>query len=263
MVVRLFVGCAPDGLDAESLAVLEYSVRKNSSLPVEIEWMTLSRDPASFWSGWNTERWPTPFSGFRWAIPAFCGFDGRAVYCDSDVIWMGDIARLWQQPMPRGTVVLGRGGGSWRLCVSLWDCAAAKDVVLPLDQLKARADAHRVMGKKILPHVGAFAGHWNVLDGGDFADLRDPTIGCLHYTSISTQPQLRHALPRLEAAGQKHWFDGHVNPHWRPDMETLFDTMLSEAIEAGYRPENYIPAVRYGEVEKASLRGYRGGPRAS
>ena len=65
--VRVFVGCAPNHEDAESQAVLEHSIRKHASLPVDITWMKLSRDPVSPFSGWNTELWPTPFSGFRWA----------------------------------------------------------------------------------------------------------------------------------------------------------------------------------------------------
>ncbi len=125
-MVKVFVGCSANGEDAESCAVLEYSLRKNSSLPVEIVWMAQSRDLQSFWHGWNTSAWATPFSGFRWGIPAYCGFQGRAVYTDSDVIFLGDIAELWTQPMAPGAAVLAKGGGSWRLCVSLFDCAAAK-----------------------------------------------------------------------------------------------------------------------------------------
>lgn len=258
--VRVFVGCSANGEDAESCAVLEYSLRKFSSRPVEIVWMKQTHDAASFWHGWNTERWATPFSGFRWGIPAFCGFEGRAVYTDSDVIFLADINELWSQPMASQAAVLAKGGGSWRLCVSLWDCAAAREHVLPLDQLRTDPMAHHRMCQRVISDgfVGSFSGDWNCLDGRGYADLADPAIKALHYTDMSTQPHLRHALPRLAASGASHWFDGAVKPHARPDVEALFDRMLGEAIEAGFAVENYLPPDPFGPYVKASLTHYKG-----
>jgi hypothetical protein len=62
--VKLFVGCSANGEDAESQAVLEYTVRKNSSLPVDIVWMKQTHDETSPLYGWSTYTWSTPFSGF-------------------------------------------------------------------------------------------------------------------------------------------------------------------------------------------------------
>jgi hypothetical protein len=115
-MIRLFVGCAANHEDLESQAVLEWSIRKHASEPVEITWMRLSRDPASPWSGWATERWATPFSGFRWAIPEVCGFEGRAIYCDSDVIFMADVAELVAAAIPAGSCGARQG---WRLVALL------------------------------------------------------------------------------------------------------------------------------------------------
>src|SRR3546814_12816555 len=110
------------------MMVLEHSLRQHASLPVDINWMQLSSDPQSFWysdsgipAGWHTERWATPFSGFRWAVPAYCGYEGRAIYMDTDTLVLDDIAALWRAPMPEGTVVLARRHESFsRFCVSLW-----------------------------------------------------------------------------------------------------------------------------------------------
>lgn len=257
-MIKVFVGCAANGEDAESQAVLEYSIRATASEPVEIVWMQLSRDPDSFWHGWATQNWATPFSGFRWAIPAACNFEGRAIYMDSDVIVMADLAELWRQPMAAGQAVLAKHGG--RMCVSLWDCAAARPHVLPLARLKSDPGAHGEMGRRARAgkFVGQFEGHWNVLDGEGFGDLSDPAIKAIHYTDMSCQPQLKHALPRLAAAGQKHWFDGKVRPHPRPDLQALFDLLLEEAAGAGFRAENYLPADSFGAVSKQSLTHYKG-----
>ena len=83
--IQVFVGCDPNNCDLEQMMVLEYSLRKHTSHPVNITWMQLSHDTNSPWytnqetgEGWRTEKWATPFSGFRWAIPESCNFEGRA-----------------------------------------------------------------------------------------------------------------------------------------------------------------------------------------
>ena len=258
--IRVFVGCAANGEDAESMAVLEWSIRKHTVRPVEITWMMQTQDSASIWGGWNTERWATPFSGFRWAVPAAAGFTGRAIYCDSDVWFQADLAELLDQPFPAGAVVLAKPR-SWRLCVCLWDCAAAEPHLWPLERLKSDPGQHHAMGLRFRgpnPLVGAFAGNWNCLDGEDYPNLDDPAIKALHYTDMRSQPQLRHALPRLAAAGQGHWFDGTTVEHRRPDVVERFDKLLEEAIAHGYAPENYVPNQPFGAYRKASLVKYRG-----
>src|SRR3546814_18103128 len=91
--IRVFVGCDPNDCDLEQMMVLEHSLRQHASLPVDINWMQLSSDPLSFWyydsgipDGWHTERWATPFSGLRWAVPAHSGYEGGAIYMDTVTI---------------------------------------------------------------------------------------------------------------------------------------------------------------------------------
>ncbi|MEN6306099.1 MAG: glycosyl transferase [Armatimonadia bacterium] len=266
-MIRIFVGCAPNHEDIESQAVLEWSIRKHASQPVEIEWMKLSRDPASFWysdgqgGGWNTTDWATPFSGFRWSIPARCNFEGRAIYMDSDVIVMGDVAELFTQRMTPGTVALAKGGGSWRYCVSLWNCAEAAKHIRSIEWLRSEPAANKTMISYFAsrPHLTqAFAGDWNCLDGEGHPNLRDGQLKALHYTDMGTQPQLRHALPRLAREGRKHWFNGQVRAHPRPDVEALFDELLAEAKANGYGPERYAQDEIFGPIPKRSLTGYKG-----
>jgi hypothetical protein len=157
--------------------------------------MKLSRDSDSFWfsdgegNGWNTTTWATPFSGF----------EGRAIYMDSDVIVLADIAQLWHQPMQPGKVALAKGGGSWRYCVSLWDCAEAVKHLPALPWLKREASSHQKMVAYFKDNPGltqAFSGDWNCLDGEGHPNLRDGAVKAIHYTDMGTQPQLRHAAPR-------------------------------------------------------------------
>lgn len=260
-MIRVFVGCAANHEDLESQAVLEWSIRKNASEPVEIAWMQLSHDGNSPWSGWRTERWATPFSGFRWAIPEVCNFEGRAIYTDSDVIFMADIAELWNQKFKPGKAVMAKGGGSWRMCVSLWDCAAMRNHLPPIEELKKDPASHAVMCSRVpgASWVQSFEGNWNCLDGESYKSLRSPSIKAIHYTDMSTQPQLRHALPRLKEQGLKHWFDGTIRPHPRRDLVALFDEALDDAKVHGFLPRLYATQPRYGDFKKMALSNYRGG----
>lgn len=265
-MIRIFIGCAANHEDAESQAVLEYTLRKHASLPLDITWMKLSRDRNSPWfsdkgEGWRTDAWATPFSGFRWAIPEICGFQGRAIYSDSDCIVQADIAELWNQKFKPGKVVMAKGGQeSWRYCVSMWDCAAVKTHMMPLARLRSAVSAHQTMirffkGSHDL--VQAFSGNWNCIDGENYARLDDPDIKVIHYSSEAHQPQLKFAVPRLRALGRRHWFDGEIKQHWRSDMLALFFSKLKEAEAVGYPVDRYTSDPIYGPYIKASQKNYQ------
>jgi hypothetical protein len=245
--VRVFVGCAANHEDLESQAVLEWSIRKHASLPVEITWMRQSNDPDSPFHGWRTDAWATPFTAFRWGIPAFCGYQGKAIYTDSDVIFMADIAELWSQQHPPGKMLLAKGDGQWRICVSMWDCAEAGKVLPDLPRLKSEVSAHQRCTALLDGRVAPFAGQWNCLDreiGG--RQVTDPSIKAIHYTDMRSQPQLRHAVPRLQAEGAKHWFSGATTVERFPAINALFDEMLAEATANGYGVDRYAQAEKFG-----------------
>jgi hypothetical protein len=261
--IKLFVGCSANGEDAESQMVLEYTLRKNTSRDVDITWMKRSNDLASPWFGWQCGTWATPFSGFRWAIPAVCNFEGQAIYTDSDMIFMQDIGELWDEPFEDGKVVQAKGGNEgWRYCVAKWHNQRAKEYLLPLDRMKILSESHqRHMGKftSSTALVQHFNGNWNCVDGEDYTNLHDNDIKILHYSDMSSQMHLKYALPRLEAAGRKHWYDGKVRGHWREDIQVLFDQYYHEALAAGYTVEQYVPSDEecFGEYGKESQADYR------
>lgn len=257
--IRVFVGCS-SGDDAESQAVLEHTLRAHASQPVELVWMQLSADPASPWSGWNTGGWNTPFTGLRWAIPEVCGFAGRAIYMDSDVILRGDVAELWAQPMPAGAFALVRGGGAKppRTCVMVLDCAAARHWTPALKNLREAHDQHGMMTRQLdrfMDNMGQIPVGWNVVDLKGFADIDDPAIRLIHYSSIAHQPHLRFAVERLARRGRRHWYDGERFDHWRPELVALFERELDAAIRAGDPPESYEPRT---PCAARGMRSYRG-----
>jgi len=267
--IKLFIGCDPNDCDLEQMMVLEYSARKHSSLPIDIEWMRLSRAPSSFWfsdpaqgKGWRTEAWATPFSGFRWGVPAFCGYEGRAIYMDTDMLVLCDLAELWRVRMAPGKVLTGKGRKhSWRFCVAVWDCAAARAHLPPIERLRADPDSHRRMMEYFSQRpelIEPMGSDYNNIDG-EKAALEQ--IRILHYSDMGTQFSHKYSFPRLQQEGRRHWFDGQVLPHPRADLAELFDRYYHEALGAGYALERYRAPHAFGELPKASQRDYAGNHR--
>lgn len=259
MTIRVFIATAPDGLDAEANMACEHSIRSRASEPVEINWACLTRDKSSPWysnpekrEGWDTSNWVTPFSGFRWALPAVCDYRGRAIYTDNDTLWLADIAELFNMPIAARKVCAAKS--ERRFCVTLFDCEAARPHVSSVGKLQ-RGAGNAVKGNPALVQNYTPEQAWNSLDG---ESLPVEKIKALHFTSIDSQPNVPHALARLKAQGKKHWFDSNPKPHWRPELTELWNREYNAALAAGYRIENYIPAEVFGPVPKRWLQNYKG-----
>lgn len=236
--VKLFIGTSSNGEDRDTEAVYEYTLRKNSSLPIDIVWMRQNGDRNSFWSGFDTSQWPTPFSGFRWAIPEYCLFKGRAIYTDVDMINFKDIASLWNTDLEGKPMAARKGSrfGGHEFCVTVFDCAEYKKTIGPMfvNRQRDMAEFHRRC-------IGMFSGRdefvteldprWNCLDG-EGREIED--IWQLHWTSMPTQPW------------KPKWFTGQPSKHPRKDLVDLFWSTLDMARMAGYRGQSpVVPPVKY------------------
>ena len=238
--IQVFVGSAPQGLDAESDMVLEYSLRKHCSAPVDIHWMRTNADVP--WHGWNQSQWATPFSGFRWAVPAVNLFQGRAIYLDNDIVILADIAELQNADM-QDRPFMARWPG--RFCVSVFDCAKAKEVLPSLSVIKSDPGSHAMLQERITQsYIAKLDPLWNCLDGEDVPLDR---IKALHFTDMSTQPAAELAAMRLAGRGgrnvsarpNRHWYDGERRTHRRPDCAAMFLSLFQEALDAGYSLSDY------------------------
>ncbi len=263
--IKVFVGCDPNNCDLEQLMVLEHSIRKHTQHPIELHWMQLSHDTASPWysnqeiaEGWATEKWATPFSGFRWAIPELCNFQGRAIYMDADVVVLCDIAELWSHPMTDDAMVIAKGGkSSARLCTCVWNCEKARQHLPSLKEIRELPESHKKLMQLIKANpslVQPYQDSYNNIDGEDMAIEQ---IKILHYSDMGTQFSHKYAVPRLAENHQKHWFDGKIMPHPRQDLIQLFDQYYAEALALGYKPENYI-IEPFGHFSKATQINYQG-----
>ena len=249
--IKVFVGCDPNNCDLEQMMVLDYSIHKHTSVPVEIVWMQLSRDPNSYWysnpetgEGWNTTKWSTPFSGFRWAIPEYCQYSGRAIYMDADVIILDDLAKLWHHPIEGQSVVAAKTN-------------AAKNIVLPIKKLRKDPKSHKEMMAVFKDNnqlIEPYQDSYNCIDGENLA-LED--IRILHYSDMGTQFSHKYSLPRVSEEGIEHWFDGEIMSHPRQDLSEVFDEYYNEALAAGYDLDSYR-VEPFGHFPKKSQEGYTG-----
>jgi lipopolysaccharide biosynthesis glycosyltransferase len=96
MSLRVFIGW--DSREAECADVLAYSLREHSSVPLDIRYLKLSelpfqRDRDSLQS--------TEFTYSRFLVPYLCGYQGKAIFMDCDMLCLGDIKELDDLDMSR------------------------------------------------------------------------------------------------------------------------------------------------------------------
>jgi hypothetical protein len=240
-MIKMFIGSSSNGEDCPTEAIYEYTLRKNCSEELDIVWMRQTNDPNSYWHGWNTVNWPTPFSGYRWAIAEYCNFKGRALYTDCDMINFRDIAELWNTDMEGKPLAARKGNrfGGHEFCVTLIDCARFERYAVPSSRQKNMDTFHQrsirqFSGNDNLVHE--LDPRWNCLDGEDLA-IED--IWQLHWTNMATQPW------------RPGWFTGTPEEHPRSDLVELFENLLIEANDAGYNGlVGEYPPIEYNIIGK-------------
>jgi len=95
MAHRIFIGYDPSQQIAYD--VLEYSINKHASEPVEV----IPIDAEKI-DGWNRELDPlqsTPFTYTRFLVPHLCGYEGIGLFIDSDMLAIDDITPVFHLPM--------------------------------------------------------------------------------------------------------------------------------------------------------------------
>lgn len=186
--IRIF--CGADRSQHLPFLALAWSIRQHASLPVDIRTIDNGQapDPADPRHAPYTE-----FSFARFAIPALCGHEGRAVYMDSDMLVFADIAELWNTPLDGARIAIEIGSRNQadrgkHAAVMLLDCARldwhVDDIVRGLGR---DYDYNALMAIDPLLEPGdmreLIPAGWNDLDSFTPGRTRN-----LHYTEIRTQP---------------------------------------------------------------------------
>lgn len=233
--VRVYVGCMPE----QDLAfrVLEYSIRRHSSLSVQVERLheAIERrgisvpEPAA-----PGNRGRTPFSFQRFAIPALRDFSGRAVYLDSDMLVLRDMRALWTFDMQGQQMVsaapLPESGRRPQFSVMLIDCE------------RLRWDVARLVGGldrgnytySQLMHEMVSVEKWrdSLPEAWNSLERYVPDETCLvHFTDMNAQPWLNPLHP-------------HCALWTRYLLDAVRDGAITRAvIEAEVRQGNVRPSL--------------------
>lgn len=203
--IRIFVGTDRFQRDHGAEDVLEHSIRKFVTKPFSITWMRagdpgweVSEDGAgNTWrvgkavdQGWSDHpgSWATPFSCFRLAIPELCGFEGRAIYLDADMLVLSDISELWRMAPTRGRAM--RCINLYRTDVSVIDCSwfGVQSFWPRIAVMKA---GHARLGDYLRSLNGRGAIDpslpvtWNDCDGEHYV-LHPHEVNLVHYTNVRT-----------------------------------------------------------------------------
>lgn len=89
----VFIGW--DSREAESYDVAAFSLRRHASIDLEILPLKLNdlRASGAYWRP-DDPLSSTEFTFSRFLVPFLTGYEGTAVFCDSDFLWTGDIAGM-------------------------------------------------------------------------------------------------------------------------------------------------------------------------
>jgi hypothetical protein len=264
-VVRVCIGTEPKTEIARK--VLECSVTRHTDARVEFYPM--------LGKGWEYStsgiQVGTGFSLRRWMIPAFFGWQGKAIYLDADQLVFGDILELWHKPaglaVPDGTSVWC----SWQTdkvypkhpapqtSVMVIDCAAAKSqwgwrIAEVLDHLRktgTKEEYHKFMHAEWMTPLPARIGdEWNHLNHYVKGKTR-----LLHYTKEPTQPWYvpDHPLAHL----WKMELQIALNEHYVGDEE-IEAAVANYGVREDWRPTNGLHPS-YADFLKKRAGKYPGG----
>ncbi len=262
--IRVFIGTDVSQMGASQ--ILKLSVEEYSSLPVQVEFMDKLNIPVPK-DARQTQR--TGFSFARWAIPELCGYKGKAIYVDADMMVFTDIKELWDTPMNGATIAIVDGtdmsycsktvrGNKNETSVMVIDCEKAdwslEKLVQGLDNKDY--DYGQLMGDLcFIPEdkiVHAVPRKWNAMD------YWDNTVGLLHYTNVPTQPWVYagHPYAYIWVDTVKRYIqDGKITleyyqqqvdaGHFRP---SLLEELTGETYKEGN--ETYLEQLR--EIDRVA-----------
>jgi len=227
------------------MRVLEFSIRENCSSPVEVNALyTYKRDIPLPKKLKNRPR--TPFSFQRFLIPEICGYEGRAIYLDSDMLVFGDISEIWNQPFNGNNLQTVREVNNRRFpqfSVMLLDCASLR---WSIDKIVNDLDYNKLNYSDLMYHMKVarsigkdIPSDWNSLECYSEGQTK-----LLHYTDMDTQPWVSTANPHSDLwvsclrralvcnfigneEIKREIETGHVRPSLLAQIETNQDSSLA------------------------------------
>lgn len=204
--VRIFLGSERRQFRAERVFIWSVERHRDPSRIYEIH---LLKGLKGYVSGF----WITGFTNYRFAIPHFCDYQGRAIYNDVDQVWLTDPAELFDRDM----------GNAGFLSINDHDTSVMLIDCQRMAGIWNRDAVVRTTRKRIEARARA-AGLWGEMEGKYNARDKEYEPGksaCVHFTTLHTQPW--RPLPE--------WFVYRDNP-----TGSLWFELEREADEAHFLP---------------------------
>lgn len=215
-MIRFRVFCGFDSRQAEAAEVFVYSVRENSSIDVDVRfltfgagWLTACNDEFSGLPPLCFERvGTTQFSYTRFLVPYLCGYEGVALFADgADMLCLGDVAELASFPLTTPIVVVKHPPRvphetrprSWT-SLMLMDCARLHHWTPDFVETAQDGQLMRLsdFGDDA---IGSLPPEWNVLVQPGKEPPSDARIA--HWSALSS-PDIG---PWIDASGSALWQD--------------------------------------------------------
>ncbi len=186
--IKIFIGTEP--LQWLATEVLKRSILKRTKAAV------VFHDLIGIDLGLRLKMY-TGFSFYRFSIPEKCGYEGRAIYLDADMVVLGDIAELANIDM-QGFGVLARKANaeSYFTSTMLMDCAKLK-------HWKVK-EWVALINAGLTSYAGCMSGAPSGMNHADFGPLApiwndfdkyDEKTKLIHYTHVPTQPWKKAGHP--------------------------------------------------------------------
>jgi len=196
--VRIFIGSGEASLLERKTLI--HSLRKHSSRELDIQVFNgthnsieANNQPPRLSSMSLRVKYHnvTEFSLYRYLIPQVCGYQGRAIYLDSDMICLTDIGKLFDEPMGNNAILARQDRGDWMPSVMLMDCTLCQEFDLEqiVDEIDQQRYSYRDLSLLRTEYltsrpckVGILDSNWNSFD------QYDQHTKLIHYTNLLTQP---------------------------------------------------------------------------
>jgi lipopolysaccharide biosynthesis glycosyltransferase len=167
--LRVFIGV--DGRQPVALTVAAHSVSAHSSKPVAVTALRLNQLPI-------TRRGLTEFTYSRWLVPWLCGFKGKALFMDGDMLVRGDVAELFEHGGMNAVSVMQQQERFEWASLMLFNCGACH--ILTPEYVQD--EKNKLFPLDWAPYVGELPRDWNHCVG-----YMDPiyaaTAKLIHYTA--------------------------------------------------------------------------------
>ena len=165
-MLRIFIGI--DERQPIAYHVLVSSIQCRASKPVAITPLILDQLPIK-------RRGLTSFTFSRYLVPYLCNYEGQALFIDSDMLLLGDVAELFDSQSGSSVDIVPFAGNFAfeRPSVMLFNCAECRDLT---PELIETGNPQDFSWAKSIGHLSA---DWNHLVG--YAPY-NPDAKLIHYT---------------------------------------------------------------------------------